>query len=120
MFASRRKAPAPDEMVMTSGAVLDVGLRVTRVFRSQGGSWIMTSATEDDDAQPLYAHFSHIVRRDSSLVTLKLRPGEYALRTHRGNDWSIYGPVSDEEYDRRWESGVIDAQQLSLDGSSAS
>ena len=110
---TRRKQPAPDEAVLTSTQVLDRGSRVTRVHRLESGTWMYLAAR--DDAQPTWAHYSHLAEQDLSLQFVHLRKGEYALRTHTGIKWHVFGPVDDETLDQLLDAGVIDEQQTALE-----
>lgn len=96
--------------MITSAEVLDDRLRVTRVIRWTQG-WVYLSALEEDDSQPIVVHFSHLLDLDASLVSLRLHIGQYALRSFRGDDWYVFGPVSDVAIDEQLRSGDMDTAQ---------
>jgi len=106
-----RSVPRGSTAVMTSELVAHLGARAARVSRTAEGGWIYVSGREPDDAEPIYVHFEHLVHADPTLSTLALARGQYALRSTRGDDWHIFGPVSDDEYDGLLSAGVIAEQQ---------
>lgn len=113
MFGRRRARR--DEMVVTSRLVLDEGVRVHHVSRTQASTWVFLSGFEEDSAEPLTAHFHHVADANISLWTLALRRGEYALRGQHTDEWHVFGPVSDDEYDRLCDDGTILRQHDALD-----
>lgn len=102
-------------MVTSSDLVADGGVRVSHVSRSHVDAWMFLSGLETDGAVPMRVHFDHLVRANPSLSTLRLGRGQYALRSAYGDDWYIFGPVDDDEYDRLVESGVIADQHTAIE-----
>ena len=113
MFGRRR--PARDEPVTTSDLVLDTRTPVLRVGRSEASTWMFLSGFQDDSAEPRLVHFHHVADANLSLWTLKLRKGEYALRGRDSDGWHVFGPLSDDEYDRALADGTVDRQHTALD-----
>lgn len=105
----RRRAPGPSDTVMSSAEVTDRKARVTRVHRFRSG-WMFLSATEADDSEPIWLHFSHVLEIDADLAGLVLRRGEYALRPMVGGEWSVFGPFADRLVDEMMDDGSIDRQ----------
>lgn len=104
-----KAAPTPNETVMSSPEVLDGGVRVTRAHRFRSG-WMFLSATESDESEPIWIHFSHLLELDPGLNEIRLRKGEYALRPKVGGAWVTFGPLADDLVDELMDNGVIDAQ----------
>jgi len=107
----RRISPSKYAMVTTSDEVANQGFRVTRMIRSSQGDWTCISAAEADESEPILVHFSHLLESDSSLIKVRLRKGEYALRTFTGTKWHYFGPIGDKDINDYLESGFLAAQQ---------
>lgn len=110
-----RRRPRRGEPVVTSELVIGGRAPVLRVSRSHESSWMYGSGFEDDVAEPLLVPFAHVANAHISLWTLKLRRGEYALRGRFSDEWYVFGPVSDDEYDRLLADGTVDRQHAALD-----
>lgn len=103
------------EPVVTSTEVLTDRLAVTRIIRTSE-TWLYLSGYEADDSEPVVLHFAHVIDENPDLwAAPRLRPLQYALSATPADDWTVWGPVADDdELDRLLERGTLDAQQEEL------
>src|SRR5690606_799395 len=79
---------------VTSHEVLEDGLRVTRAHRLHSGGWMVLSARESDESEPVWVHYGNVLEADPSARPVPpLRKGEYAMRSPEGEEWHVFGPV---------------------------
>lgn len=110
-----RARPRAREFVTSSDMVVHDRVPVARISRDTEGNWMYLAGSETPMSTPIRVHFGHLAANSPALFTLKLRRGEYALRSMRSDSWHRFGPVSDQDYDRLLETGVIDNQQAEID-----
>ena len=116
MWFGRSRIPRSKDVVVSSHEVLHEGLPVKRIIRWHEDAWFYLSGFESDDSEPLSVLFDDVIRVDWSVCTLSLREGQYALQSRTSSDWSIWGPMPDEDIRVAMLSGRMAEQHNVLSG----
>jgi hypothetical protein len=92
-----RQFEDPTLGVFTSGRVLHDGLPVLLVFHDRDGDWQFLSSLEEDEAEALHIHVSHLLDADGTLGEVADLPLEWkAWRSSVRGEW-IREPIPDDQ-----------------------
>ncbi|WP_265523173.1 DUF4262 domain-containing protein [Oerskovia flava] len=116
----RKKRPvslATAATITTSSKVTDHGFAPALVLYWHDGEWLVLSLQEADDDDPVIVAPGRVPEMDRDLLSLDLRPGQYAIRGVRDGEtgsWHVFGPYRDRDLVELLESDTASMKQAGL------